>query len=382
MLLRRFCKSVALHTGTPTGLGDYAGAVETIVDGVAALIRWLVEGGASPTDADLARLRAARDEFWPNAEPAARNWADNVVSLSQFPALWEAAQAFAGTGNPQELALRMEAARFYVSAPISWCWPTLVGGCEVTTTRNEVREAFDLPAPCPPLVPRWACSTHNNRNTPFASDPRELIPWHEIEQRYPWAWPLLGFLCEAARQDARLIVTLLTAAESVVDTLQGEVQQKAREALAKARRDAHHLHLLCAQLRPIFCRAHTTEDVLVRALRSAAEPFFGPTGTGLIVPPAVFGTVPKTATECFGLANRFPAFRDEFVGLAVSALHEANWKALRENRRTFTEFEARRLTAESEAIVVTSASDRDCVARAIAPKFRSVEVAAHLRTLS
>jgi hypothetical protein len=157
--------------------------------------------------------------------------------------------------------------------------------------------------------------------TRFASDPRDLIPWHEIEQEYPWAWPLLNFLCEAARQDARLIVALFDAAESVIAALQGEEQQKAQAALAAARRDAPCLHLLRQQLEPIFGRRHSaTEDFRVRALRAAAAPFFGPTGTGLCDPPAVFGPAPQTAAECFALAERYPVFRDGLVKIAAEAV--------------------------------------------------------------
>lgn len=382
-MLIRFCKSVEAHTGTPKGLSPhYSAAVAVIAAGIDALVGWL-QGASAPTEADIARLREAEDEFWPNAEPAARNWAGHVVTLSQFPARWEAAASVAGTGNPRELACRVEDCHRFASPPIGWCFPELVGAREVTTTRQDLVEALDLPAPCPPLFPRWACSVHNNRMTRFASDPRDQVPWNEIEQEYPWAWPLLGFLCEAARNDARLIAALLSGAESVVAALQGEEQQKAQAALEWARRDAPCLHLLCQQLEPIFGRRNSaTEDLRVRALRDAAEPFFGPAGTGLCDPPAVFGPTPQTAAECYVLAGRHPDFRDGLVKIATEAICEADRKALREGRHTLGVWEIRHLSAESEAIVVASDSDRSLVAKMIAPRFRALEVTAHLQSLT
>lgn len=382
-MLNRFCKSVEAHTGTPKGMSPhYSAAVAAIAAGVDALVGWL-QGAPAPTDADVACLCAAREEFWPNAEPAARNWAENVVTLSQFPARWESAASVAGTGNPRELARRVKDCHRSASPPIGWCFPELIGGREVTTSRQDLWEAFDLPAPCPPLFPRWACSVHNDRMTRFASDPRDLIPWNEIEQEYPWAWPLLGFLCEAARNDARLIVALLDGAESVVAVLQGEEQQQAQAALDAARLDAPCLHLLRQQLEPIFGRRHSaTEDFRVRALRDAAAPFFGPTGTGLCDPPAVFGAAPQTAAECYALAERYPNFRDGLVKIAAEAIHEADRKALRDGRTTLGVWGIRCLSAESEAIVVASDADRSLVAKVIAPRFRALEVTAHLQSLT
>jgi hypothetical protein len=67
---------------------------------------------------------------------------------------------------------------------------------------------------------------------------------------------------------------------------------------------------------------------------------------------------------------------------AAEAVGAANYKALRDNRATLGVWELRRLSAESEAIVVSSDADRALVAKVIAPKFRALEVSAHLRALT